>query len=98
MIRGQMMKVEGYKISGYDATYRKALFNVTERSESVLEIMDVESGQTFLLDLTSATGDSRRVRTWRTQDTDRSGTVISFGSKGLFEKLKYSGRNPKHNI
>ena len=92
------MKCEGYKISGYDATYRKALFNVCERGNRVLEITDLDSGITFLVDFDSMSGQNRRTSKWRKDEPREQGTSISFGSKGLFEQIKYSGRKPKNGV
>ena len=92
------MKCEGYKISGYDATYRKALFNVCERGNRVLEITDLDSGITFLVDFDSMSGQNRRTSKWRKGEPREQGTSISFGSKGLFEQIKYSGRKPKNGV
>ena len=91
------MKCEGYKISGYDATYRKALFNVCERGKRVLEITDLDSGTTFLVDFNGAER-KRRTSKWRKEEPKQQGTSITFGSKGLFEQLKYSGRKRKNDI
>lgn len=92
MIRGQMMKVEGYKISGYDATYRKALFNVTERSESVLEITDLDSGTTLLVDFDSISEQNRRTSVWTERREKKQGQTIHFGRMGFFEELEYNSR------
>ena len=91
------MKLEGYKISGYDATYRKALFNVCERGNRVLEITDVESGTTFVVDFNGADR-KRRTSGWQKNETKGRGISVTFGSKGLFEQLKYSGRKPKKDV
>lgn len=92
------MKLEGYKISGYDATYRKALFNVCERGNRVLEITDVDSGTTFLVDFNGADREQkRRTSGWHNGDSKGSGKSITFGSKGLFEQLIYEGKKRKIN-
>ena len=91
------MKLEGYKISGYDATYRKALFNVCERGNRVLEITDVESGTTFVVDFNGADR-KRRTSGWQKNEAKGHGISVTFGSKGLFEQLKYSGRKPKKDV
>ena len=47
------MKVPGYKLRGYDATYEKTTFNAklhTHDKSCVLEVEDVNSGLTFILD------------------------------------------------
>lgn len=48
------MTVGGYKLRGYDATYEKCFFdvrtNLTDKS-CVLEILDNNSGITFILEL-----------------------------------------------
>ena len=74
------MKIEGYKLSGYDATYRKALFNVNERGNRVLEVTDVDSGITFLLDFESVENSQKiKTRTWkkREQRQEKHGISIS---------------------
>ena len=93
------MKVEGYKFKGYDATYQKALFNVIEKENRVLEITDVDSGEVILLDFKGVEF-AGKTRTWRQEDSGKKqhGTYITFGSKGVFEELKYSGRKRKDNI
>lgn len=88
------MKLEGYKISGYDATYRKALFNVCERGNRVLEITDVESGTTFVVDFNGADR-KRRTSGWQKNKTKGQGISVTFGSKGLFEQLMYEGKKRK---
>lgn len=92
------MRAEGYKISGYDATYRKALFNVCERGNRVLEITDLDSGTTFLVDFDSISEQNRRTSKWRKDEPKEQGTSITFGSKGLFEQIKYSGRKQKNGV
>lgn len=91
------MKFTGYKFSGYDATYRKALFNVCERGDCVLEITDLDSGTTFLADFDSASeqAQNRRTSRWRKDEPKEQGTTITFGSKGLFEQLMYEGKKCK---
>lgn len=48
------MRVAGYKLKGYDATYERAYFNVQEghnaSGNAVLEITDNDSGITFILE------------------------------------------------
>lgn len=85
------MILEGYKYNQYDATYRKAVFNVIERGNEsrVLEITDVESGQTFIVDFQDQQ-QNRRVGTWKKQRTKQQGKTIHFGRKGMFEQLKYN--------
>jgi len=97
------MMFEGYKYSVYDATYRKAMFNVNERGEEsrVLEITDVDSGQTFIVDFRSGENERKNsIRTWRKHDQgkERKGKYLHFGSKGILEELKYSGRKHKQDI
>ena len=82
------MKLEGYKISGYDATYRKALFNVCERGNRVLEITDVDSGTTFLVDFNGAEKE-RRTSGWKKNEATEKGKTVHFGKAGLYEELKF---------
>ena len=89
------MKCEGYKISGYDATYKKTTFNVCEKGERVLEITDVDSGITFLVDFNGTSEQNRRTSKWRKDEPKEQGTSITFGSKGLFEQLIYEGKKRK---
>ena len=88
------MKIEGYKLNGYDATYRKTLFNVNERGAEgrVLEISDVESGETFLLDLNSTGEDAHKIRSWRKEELSGHGRSIHFGSMGFFKHLEYNAK------
>lgn len=47
------MRVEGYRLNSYDATYEKALFDVTEHrheDQCVLEVTELLSGITFIFD------------------------------------------------
>ena len=48
------MRVGGYKLRGYDATYDRAVFDVQEgRNASgnrVLEVTDIDSGVTFIVE------------------------------------------------
>lgn len=89
------MILEGYKYNQYDATYRKAVFNVIDRGNEsrVLEITDVESGQTFIVDFGNRDQEYKnRVRTWRKPREKQQGKAIHFGKKGMFEQLKYNER------
>ena len=48
------MKVGGYRLKGYDATYDKTVFDVrTNYTEEncVLEILELNSGVTYILEL-----------------------------------------------
>lgn len=88
------MRFEGYKISGYDATYRKALFNVVEKGNKnrVLEVTDLESGTTFLIDFDSASVPNRRTSVWTERREKKQGQTIHFGRMGFFEELEYNSR------
>lgn len=95
------MRVTGYKISGYDATYKKTSFFVTERSAGIFEIEDAESGTTFILDFEGMQYQNQKPRTGIIRDRNtgsESGITIAFGSRGFLEKLKYCGRKPKNSI
>lgn len=52
--------IEGYKVGGYDATYKKTLFSISERGieNGVLEVTDIEAGVTFIVPL----DDNRKAR------------------------------------
>lgn len=84
------MKIEGYKLSGYDATYRKAVFNVVERKNRVLEVTDAESGQVFILDFSDTEDRTGQVGAWRGQDVKGQGKTIHFGRMGFFKELEYN--------
>ena len=46
------MRVTGYKLRGYDATYDKTLFDIQSKEDDksrVLEITDINSGVTFII-------------------------------------------------
>ena len=88
------MKCKGYKISGYDATYRKTTFNVIERSGDVLEITELESGLSFLLDFEGADSEHGS-GVWRGNNPKGHGVSIVFGSKGWYQQLKYGHRKRK---
>jgi len=90
------MKFEGYTTSGYDLTYKKSVFNVIERN-GVLEITDVESGTTFVIEINLEDEEVKadRIRAWRENEVQGQGLSIVFGSKGLMQQLKYGGRKPK---
>lgn len=53
------MRVAGYKLSAYDATYKRAYFDVQEGRNSsgnrVLEVRDDDSGITFVLEFEEQT-------------------------------------------
>lgn len=56
------MRVGGYKLRGYDATYEKCFFDVRTNfndKSCVLEVLDENSGITFILELEK---DSKIVR------------------------------------
>lgn len=47
------MKIAGYKLNGYNATYDKTTFEVNLHSHDkscVLEVEDINSGHTFIVD------------------------------------------------
>ena len=90
------MRCEGYKLSGYDATYRKALFDIRDRGDNVIEIEDLQGGITFILDLSKCDG-SDRPHTWRGKEPKGKGLEITYGSKGIYQKLKYGGKKLKKN-
>ena len=85
------MKLEGYKISGYDATYHKAIFNVCERGDHVLEITDLDSGTTFLVDFNGSERE-RRTSVWTERREKKQGQTIHFGRMGFFEELEYNAK------
>ena len=90
------MKCGGYKYSQYDATYRKAMFSVNERGNRVLEVTDIESGETFILDFESCVLAEPEIGTWRADNiTESHGLSIVFGSKGIMQQLKYGRRKRK---
>lgn len=92
------MKFKGYRLNGYDLTYKESIFNVIEKN-GVLEITDVESGTTFLIEVTEQKKtQSDRIRTWREKEVQGQGLSIVFGSKGLLQQLKYEGRKIKNDI
>ena len=93
---GKTMIITGYKLNGYDATYRKATFNLVERGERVLEVTDTESGTTFILDFESCVLAESEIGTWRADNIPEShGLSIVFGSKGIMQQLKYGRRKRK---
>lgn len=90
------MLCRGYKLNGYDVTYKKATFSIVEKQDGVLEITDTESGVTFILDLEDLSdAPERPTRRWRTQESAGHGVSIAFGSKGWYQKLKYGNRKRK---
>ena len=94
------MRYRGYKLNGYNATYDKAIFDVREQQNGVLEVTDIDGGITFLIDFDNAVGEQkRRTSKWRkSEPPETCGKTVAFGGKGIIEKLKYSGRNLKNNI
>ena len=91
------MKCKGYKFSEYDATYKKATFNIIERSEGVLEVTDIESGIMFLLDLNDIGDYSDRPKgVWRDAEPKGHGVSVTFGKKGWYQKLMYDGKKRKY--
>ena len=90
------MLCRGYKLNGYDVTYKKATFSIVEKQDGVLEITDTESGMTFILDLEDLQdAPERRTRRWGTQEKTGHGVTITFGSKGWYQKLKYGNKKRK---
>lgn len=69
------MKCEGYKISGYDATYQKTVFDVNERN-GVLEVSDINTGAAFLIDLNDLKEIPRRIGVWRKHEVKKNGVLI----------------------
>ena len=90
------IKIKGYKLSGYDATYKKTLFDVRQKNDTVLEVMDLETGATFILDFEGVNLSPKKTSGWRGQDAKGQGISITFGSRGLFEQLKYDGKKRKY--
>ena len=90
------MLCRGYKLNGYDVTYKKATFSIIEKREGVLEITDTESGTTFILDLEDLSdAPEHPTRRWRAQEVKGHGVSITFGSKGWYQKLQYAGKKRK---
>ena len=93
------MLCRGYKLSGYDATYRKATFSVVETKIGVLEITDTQSGETFILDLEDLKEPEQpaRTRRWKKRGTETKGDGVSitYGSKGWYQRLQYAGKKRK---
>ena len=91
------MICKGYKISGYDASYRKCTFKIIERNERVLEITDIDGGTTFVLDLDDIHEQPRRTSKWKPREDapERHGVTIAFGEKGFYQKLKYGEKKCK---
>ena len=90
------MIIEGYKLNGYDAVYKKATFSVVERDGRVLEVTDTDSGTTFILDLEDIEQTPQEIRSWKAEDLPEShGVSIVFGNKGIMDQLKYGRRKRK---
>ena len=78
------MKCEGYKLSGYDATYKKTMFNVVEQGNRVLEITDLDGGVTFLVSLEDyKTKQKPRTRKWKQKEDAKHGVSIAYKGKAL---------------
>ena len=92
------MLVSGYKMNSYDATYYKALFNVIEQDNRVLEITETESGMSFVLDFEDVGEEVRKICAWRKQELSGKGKSIHFGRAGFFEQLKYYGQKKKDGL
>ena len=56
------MKLKGYKLNGYDATYESAVFDVTDIGNNLVRITDILSGVSYILELEKAKGSN--IRTW----------------------------------
>jgi hypothetical protein len=60
------MRVAGYKLNGYDATYEKTYFDVREGKNAeknrVLEVTDINSGVTFIFEPKTDSGYVRQRR------------------------------------
>ena len=58
------MRIEGYKLNGYNATYEKTYFDVKHGKSAaknrVLEVTDINSGITFMFELQDDIGYVRR--------------------------------------
>ena len=56
------MKVNGYKLNGYNATYERATFDVKDIGNNLVRITDILSGVSYILELEKAKGS--KIRTW----------------------------------
>ena len=78
------MKCKGYRLSGYDATYKETVFSVVEQENRVLEITDLEGGVTFLVDMeTCETRQKKRTGKWRQSEDAKHGLSIVANGKPL---------------
>ena len=93
------MLLQGYKYNQYDATYRKATFNVIEKGNEscVLEITETASGETFMIDFEGVEPESR-ILAWRKQELKGHGRSIHYGKAGFIEQLKHDRRKPKKGL
>ena len=69
------MKVAGYKLNGYNATYEKTCFDVrggyNGTKGRVLEVMDIDSGMTFVFETEEDIFKPQRQKTrvWRAKNS-----------------------------
>lgn len=69
------MKVAGYKLNGYNATYEKTCFDVrggyTGTKGRVLEVTDIDSGMTFIFETDDDiyAQKQHKTRVWRARNS-----------------------------
>lgn len=104
------MKCEGYVLDGYNAKYDKGLFNVAEVGNGVLEITEVHTGLTIILEIAKESklyeqyfkteAKKKRTSGWIAKDTDRrseqSGSTERNSS--LFISSGRAGRLSEHRF
>lgn len=79
MQQRERMKVDGYKLNGYDATYESTIFSVTETG-NMLEITDTTSGITFVLN--NLDKPRSAIRAWKSPSCKtKQGLFIHYGRK-----------------
>ena len=68
------MRISGYKLNGYNATYEKCDLEVNSgfngNKNRVLEVTDIDSGISIFFDLDEALGTKRirqKIGTWRSE-------------------------------
>lgn len=72
------MRVEGYRLNGYNATYEKTLFEVrggyNGTKGRVLEVTDIDSGMTFVFETEEDVFRPKRPKTrvWRDRKTNKN--------------------------
>lgn len=91
------MRITGYKLNGYNATYERTNFDVREYRNAdksrVLEVTEIETGVSYILEVgenLKSFERRNRIKAWHSESIDRDpkqhGKTIVIGQAGKMKK------------